>query len=374
MRKTKKSSKKTSRRPAKKTTSTKSQKKKATVKRKKTVAAKSKTIVEKLKKGLKKLKEKAKRVKATQKKKEMLVSSSVSVIPSRLISEKEEVEISKFTPVQTVTAELEAPTPVDVSLPYRYKDNRIVLLPRDPWWLHTYWDISEKKVEEVMSFMPPQDREKARWILRVYDIEGKDFSKREYNYFFDIDIHFEANNWYINVNNPERSWCVEIGLKTEKEFFPVACSNVVKTPYFGISDIVDEEWIIPDEEYFKILGVYDLGKSSLERRKKLEMIFRKQISSGMFSPGISSLFSLGIKKERERKFFLEVATELILYGRTEPNASLTVNGERIKLNNDGTFSLRYFLPEGNFRFEVEAISQDKEDRIKITPIVERSTE
>ncbi|MEI8349221.1 MAG: DUF4912 domain-containing protein [Candidatus Omnitrophota bacterium] len=284
-----------------------------------------------------------------------------------LEAEKEAVEIEKvnFTAVQETKPESA------YNLPLRYGDNRIVLLARDPWWLHTYWDVAEQRINEVISSIPVYERENLKWIIRVYDVTGiKNFEGNNANAFFDIDIRFEANNWYVNVNQPERDWCVEIGLINPfGKFFPVARSNIIKTPYFGISSVIDEEWALPDEDYYKVLGVYDLGKSSLERKKKFEEIIKHQISSPLASWGMSSLFS-----ERPRvadKFFLEVWTELILYGRTEPDADVTVEGKKVHLKSDGTFSLRYALPVGDYTYQVVGVSKNKKHKITKTPAVKR---
>jgi len=289
--------------------------------------------------------------------------------PKLALTEKESIEVSKFTAVEI----LPQPT-LEYNLPLRYHDNRITALARDPWWIHVYWDISETKISEIISKIPLYERENLTWVLRVYDVSGvSDFNGKNAHSYFDIEIDFRAFNWYINVNNPQRAWCVEIGVRTAGgKFFAMARSNIAMTPYFGISHLIDEEWALGDEEYYKVLGVYDLGKSSLERRKKLEEILKGQISSGAFSGGISSLFSLREKK-KEKKFFLEVATELILYGRTEPTATVSVCGKKINLRDDGTFSLRYALSEGDFRFDVVSTSQDKEHTIKIVPAVKRYT-
>ncbi|PIQ89112.1 MAG: hypothetical protein COV72_04775 [Candidatus Omnitrophica bacterium CG11_big_fil_rev_8_21_14_0_20_42_13] len=270
---------------------------------------------------------------------------------------------------------LKEPQPVPAySLPKRYKDNRLMLLARDPWWLHAYWDISEERINEVISFIPLEERQNLRWVLRVYDVTGvRDFRGDNANNFFDLGINFDAANWYINVDNPEREWCVEIGLMTVYgKFFAVARSNIIKAPYFGISSVIDEEWALPDEEFFRLFGMMDLsGKSSLEVKKKIEEIFKKQISSPVSSWGISSLFS-----EREKlkeDFFLEVWTELILYGRTRPKSEVSVEGKKVSLRDDGTFSLRYALPEGDFKYEVQAVSPNKKHKLTRTPAVKRFT-
>lgn len=287
------------------------------------------------------------------------------VINHILQKEAEQVEQSKFT-----ATEIARPQET-YNLPVRYADNRIILMARDPWWLHTYWDISEGKINEIVSSIPEGERQSLRWALRVYDVtEVKSFNGTNANSFFDIDIHYEANNWYINVSKPECSWCVEIGFKNPAgKFFPIIRSNIIKTPYFGISSIIDEEWALPDEEYYKVLGVYDLGKSSMERKKRFEEILRHQISSPLASWGISSLFSERVKVQD--KFFLEVWTELILYGRTEHDAHVTVEGKPVTLRSDGTFTLRYALPVGDYQFEVAAVSKNKKHRLKKTPAVKR---
>ena len=113
--------------------------------------------------------------------------------------------------------------------------------------------------------------------------------------FFDLDINFEAHNWYINVNQPGKEWCVEIGLKNPAgKFFVVARSNIVKTPYFGVSSLVDEEWAIADEDFYKLFGAgIDLGKSSLEMKERFEQFLREQISSPLASVVSSAEISSG---------------------------------------------------------------------------------
>ncbi|HIE36285.1 MAG TPA: DUF4912 domain-containing protein [Candidatus Omnitrophica bacterium] len=280
-----------------------------------------------------------------------------TIIPktSSLLSLKEKKE--GFSPLASVQVQKQS----QASLPYRYKDNRIVLMVRDPWWLHTYWDISKDKVNQLISSLSLLQQENLKWVLRVHDVTDTRSLTSSHSYF-DIDINFEAGNWYINVNQPERHWCVEIGLKNIRgEFFPLLCSNIVKTPFFGISPVLDEEWALPEEEYYKILGGFDLGKSSLERKKKFDEFFKQEISSPLASWGFSGPPSKKILKD---KFFLEVATEIILYGRTDPDAEVEVEGKKVNLRRDGTFSLRYALNKGDFKFEVVATQKNKKQKIK----------
>lgn len=74
----------------------------------------------------------------------------------------------------------------------------------------------------------------------------------------------------------------------------------------------------------------------------------------------------------DRKFYFEIGTELIVYGRTEPDANVYLGGKNIKLRNDGTFTLRFALPEGNIPLDFTAVSNDKIQKRSIATAVKRS--
>ncbi|OGX25562.1 MAG: hypothetical protein A2Y03_04105 [Omnitrophica WOR_2 bacterium GWF2_38_59] len=76
--------------------------------------------------------------------------------------------------------------------------------------------------------------------------------------------------------------------------------------------------------------------------------------------------------EEGRKFYFEIGTELIVYGRTEPDAQVTLGGQNIKLREDGTFTLRYALPDGKIPFDFIATSSDKKESRNISTSVERT--
>ncbi|MCM8798425.1 MAG: DUF4912 domain-containing protein [Candidatus Omnitrophica bacterium] len=257
--------------------------------------------------------------------------------------------------------------------PRKYGDNKIVLLVRDPWWLHAYWEISEDKEAELRRKLGEDLYQRSRHILRVYDITDIDFDGTNAHSYFDIEITGGADNWYIEVGKPNRTWCVELGILTpDKKFFLICRSNIVRTPRFGMSEITDEEWMSLEEDYWKLFGVaggFGLGSSPIQIKRVFKRRFREEVSSG--APW--SLFSF-MEKKKERKFWLVVNTELIVYGATEPDAKVTVQGKPIKLRNDGTFTLRFALPDGTQHIPVEAFSGDGIDKRKITPIVSRRTE
>jgi len=100
---------------------------------------------------------------------------------------------------------------------------------------------------------------------------------------------------------------------------------------------------------------------------------KKALFSGILSsPGITSVSSPG-KKPRQRKFWFVLDCELIVYGATEPDAKVSVQGRQIKLRPDGTFTLRFALPDGKQVIPVKAVSSDEIEERTITPIVSRET-
>jgi len=257
--------------------------------------------------------------------------------------------------------------------PPGYGDNKIVLLVRDPWWIFAYWEVRKEKEDEILCKISDSGDERERSILRVYDVTGVNFNGHNANSYFDIDLKGLVSNWYINVNSPGRSWVVDIGILTKRgSFYLLARSNTVHTPPFGMSDQLDAEWMIPEDEYWKLFGLsggFGVGKGSLEVREIVTKRLEEQITSGAISSSASFY-----RKPAAKKFWLVVNAELIVYGATEPDAKLTVQGREIALKPDGTFSLRFALPDGKQVIPVEATSNDGSDRLKITPIVTRKTE
>lgn len=74
---------------------------------------------------------------------------------------------------------------------------------------------------------------------------------------------------------------------------------------------------------------------------------------------------------KKHGFFFEIGTELIVYGRTEPDAKVTLEGKLINLRSDGTFSLRYILNDTKIPLGFKAYSSNGIDQRSISTAVER---
>jgi len=259
-------------------------------------------------------------------------------------------------------------------LPSAYGQDQIVLQIRDPWWLHTYWEVTAHTLDRLREELR-HEFYGSKMIVRVYDISHIAFNGKNAHKSFDIEVGFHANSWYIDAAGPGRSWCVEIGLLLANgKFIMIVRSNAVHTPIDGPSWITDEEWMVPDETFARLYGMgFGFGRTSPVGKAWQERMRRALFSGVLASPGMASMASPVKKVPRGRKFWFWVNTELIVYGATEPDAKVTVQGKEIKLRPDGTFSLRYALPDGKQVIPVIAESSDKVEERAITPIVTRET-
>lgn len=59
-----------------------------------------------------------------------------------------------------------------------------------------------------------------------------------------------------------------------------------------------------------------------------------------------------------RGFWFNLNAELIVYGATEPDAQVRIEGEPVTLRPDGTFTLRFALPDGDYTLRAEATAAD----------------
>ncbi|HOW89031.1 MAG TPA: DUF4912 domain-containing protein [Elusimicrobiales bacterium] len=258
------------------------------------------------------------------------------------------------------------------SLPESYGRTEAALLPRDPNWMFIYWEITDASKAEVAGEHGADVFQNGRPVIRVYEASAGSH--------FDIPVKLEARNWYINVQEGGRTYYCEIGLVLpDGRFVAIVKTNSVNLPSGRVSDVTDEKWMSVSADFEKLLqisGVEYIGKGSGEVAKSLaqrwEML--RSVFSRAASWGVSSLSSHSLSRpEAEKKFWLVADCELILYGATEPDASVTVAGRKVVLNPDGTFSMRFALPDGVVDLPIKAVSKDESDSRQIGIKVTRTT-
>ena len=140
-------------------------------------------------------------------------------------------------------------TPVEIQLPERYNDHRLVALARDPNWAYTYWDLSPARVRDLLS-SANQTTDKVRWILRVHSDpeEAKGL-------YFDTDIDMKTGSYYLDLSRPGARFIVEIGVIDTSGMFRVAAqSNPVLLPTDQPSQTIAPEGTAPSEALKSTVG------------------------------------------------------------------------------------------------------------------------
>ncbi len=166
-----------------------------------------------------------------------------------------------------------------LELPVGYGEEKIALMARDPYLAYAYWEVTPSRIE----------REKAwfgwdgRLAVRVYDVTGVQFDGRNAVGYYDQEVSELTGSWYFDLGRPAHSFIADLGLLSpEGRFLTLARSNYITMPRDGVSDVVDEEWMLADEEFWKLYG-FPGGPSSVQLQEMVR-IRRMQVSS----PGLQS--------------------------------------------------------------------------------------
>ena len=115
-----------------------------------------------------------------------------------------------------------------------------------------------------------------------------------------------------------------------------------------------------------------VGKGQFLKRLLLGASEESALFGGASEFGASERLAASVREDIKRKFFFEIGTELIVYGRTEPDAAVSLGNKNIPLRGDGTFSLRFALPDGEkIPLDFTARSKDKIEKRRIETGAER---
>jgi hypothetical protein len=283
---------------------------------------------------------------------------------------EEEVASSKFD--NGPPAGSNAKNPKD--LPSGYQKDRVVAAVIDPYWLHCYWELTQQSVQRAEAAMGP-DWHSCKPILRLLDVSAQDTTSTAESIVKDIDLHGGATNWYIQVDQPPRSYRIDIGYVSRRgQFFQICRSDIITTPKAGVSEVVEGSWSMDEKQAERILAMstgFDPNGngSSLELKRFFEERFRRPLGSSPISGSGGSLFTTG----KDRKFFFEIKAELTIYGRTEAGSKVTLQGEPMVLDNQGRFAMRYSLPDGRQIIPAVATSGDGIEERTIVLAIERNT-
>jgi hypothetical protein len=290
-------------------------------------------------------------------------------------------------------------------LPDAYGTKKLYLTARDPHWVYAYWDLTDQQYLEAT-----QAAHDNKLFLELYR-EGTPDRLQQ------IQIPRGAKGWYLLVGSPDSYFFARLGYyKHDGKFEEVSRSGVAHTPRDtlswktqarfatipfhlsfrelfemikehlfegeeladGLARLQEEGFQFPfsvargsqpsqkdarqavvnnlEQDMVRQIRVGSMEITEIIRRRLEQM---QSSSSGQWISSWSSPMGASFGGGRSREFFMHVNAELIIYGGTDPKASVQINGQPIKLREDGTFSYHFTLPDGRYFIPVEATSPDK---------------
>lgn len=288
-------------------------------------------------------------------------------------------------------------------LPDGYGESRIVLMPRDPQWAYAYWDIPNEHKAEL------RNQGGQRLSLRLYDVTDVDLEHQNPHNLQQFECDELARDWYLPIPVSDRDYLVEIGyLAGDGRWLMLARSQPVRVPPVYPSGWEDDQFLTIDWEtelkgqtFFKLESqtntelvsapngmydrIFDLSQGAELQRiagsifGSMQQVPVESISSYVFPSGVgmgalptvSGMSGIGMSgiglfsgggavPIRPRKFWLVADAELIVYGATEPDATVTIAGETIPLSPDGTFRFQLSFQDGLLDYPILAVAKDGE--------------
>jgi len=160
-------------------------------------------------------------------------------------------------------------------LPNGYGEEKIALMVRDPYMVHAYWEMSPARIEREKKWFGWG----SKLAVRIYDVTGIQFDGRNALGYFDQEIFERMGSWYFDVGRPSHAFVADLGLLSpEGRFLTLARSNPISMPRDGASEVHDEEWMLVDEEFWKLYGLPS-GPSSPQIREMIKRRRMQQITS-----------------------------------------------------------------------------------------------
>jgi hypothetical protein len=249
--------------------------------------------------------------------------------------------------------------------------DRIILAVNDPYWLHVMWDLSPQSVQRAEAALK-QDWYGAKLVIRLSDVTSQDTTSTSETPIRDIPIEGDGRNWYINVPQPPRQYRADIGyLSRRGDFFPIARSNVVTPPKAGTAEALDAGWEKDPKKVEKIVrmstGFESVGSA------ELKAIYEKKLNRPIGPPKETGFGTGATLPGSLKKFFFEIDARLIVMGRTDPTAHVTLGNDPIDLSPNGTFVMEFSLPDSRQIIPAVATSADGVEERTIVLAVERNT-
>jgi hypothetical protein len=183
----------------------------------------------------------------------------------------------------TGTAEQRPAVPFD-TLTHEYGSERMALMARDPYMAFSYWELPQSRLEKEKAWFGWD----SKLCVRVYDVTGVLFDGTNATAYFDQEVYDRVGSWYFDFSRPMHSFCADLGLLAPNgRFLTMIRSNAVTMPRDGVSDVLDEEWMLVDEEFMKLYGVAGAVSGGFSSQQVQELMSQRRMLK-ITSPGLFS--------------------------------------------------------------------------------------
>jgi hypothetical protein len=266
----------------------------------------------------------------------------------------------------------------------------VVFLPRDPQWAYCFWSISDA------------DREKAReagstsLCLRVADVTGLAGDQSHPHALQELVVDNHASEWFLQVPVDGRDYRVELGFRLRNGgWYSLAFSAVAQVPALEPSQRVADAFVpfsLDQPQQFSMpeLGggggvqheqVYQIATAAGLRSRRVGSEVMHELEAGqqgLLNDSGAGVWASGRSESgsglvRERSFWLVADAELIVYGATDPSASLYIGDQQVALSSDGTFRVHVPFRDGQQLYPIRAVAADGEQERSIRLEFERRT-
>ena len=266
----------------------------------------------------------------------------------------------------------------------------VVFLPRDPQWAYCFWAISDS------------DRSKATeagatsLCLRVADVTGLGLDQSRPHALQELVVDQHASEWFLPVPVDGRDYRVELGYRLRNGgWYSLAFSAVAQVPALEPSQRVADAFVpfsldqplaaaapevitgggVTHEQIYQIATAAGarsrrVGSEVLHELDAGQQGLLNDSGAGVWASGRSES---GSGLVRQRSFWLVADAELIVYGATDPSASLFIGDRQVPLSTDGTFRVHVPFRDGEQLYPIRALAADGEQERSIRLEFERRT-
>ncbi len=280
-----------------------------------------------------------------------------------------------------------------------YSETRVVFLPRDPEWAYVFWEISESDRKKA------QSQGASRLCLRLSDLTGISDGTAHRQTLQEIPVDSHSTEWYLPIPLSDREYRVELGYRSGTRWISLAFSSQARVPSLYPSDQILDQFVPFSLETPSNSGISDFNPSnvssdqrdsSLHERlyqtatthfhksrigsEQFQSSFGDQSRQGGLNDSGAGIWASGRNDSgvggvapRKRPFWLVADSELVIYGSTDPSATVTIAGQAVPLSSSGTFRLQVPFRDGCQEYPIEAKDYEGKQMRNITMQFERKT-